>query len=66
MFLEGFKRVRNRFLIRLDMTFRPHGRPKKQHNGSCAGEKGSSLNSASLTPKPLGSPLGSGLPRGQT
>ena len=37
MFLERFKRVRNRFLIRLDMTFRPHGRPKKQHNGSCAG-----------------------------
>ena len=37
MFLEGFKRVRNRLLMRLDMTFRPHGRPKKQHNGSCAG-----------------------------
>ena len=79
MFLEGFKRVRNRLLMRLDMTFRPHGRPKKQHNGSCAGwpgwlptqasgkevtspppsplrtagrEKGSSLNSASLAPRP--------------
>src|SRR5271166_5505858 len=23
-FLEGFKRVRNRLLMRLDMTFRPH------------------------------------------
>jgi len=28
------KGVRNRFLTRLEMTLRPHRRPKRQHNGS--------------------------------
>jgi hypothetical protein len=32
--LGGPKDVRNRFLAHLEMTIRPHGRPKKQHNGS--------------------------------